>query len=239
VAERAFWHFSANSANLHRVGARSVFVTKLLGKENHEMPDSSHLDFRTTELDVDLLATPFGIQTNWHVITGAPSCGKTTLINLLADKGFRTAPEGARLHLEREIARGRTIEEMRSNEVVLQCGIKDMQLEIERRLQADDFIFLDRAVPDCLAWYRVFGLNPNELLRECFHYRYASVFMLDPLPLQLNGLRYKDDVLQSFTDKWHTRDYSALGYSIVRVPVLPPKERLAFVLEVLSEQGLM
>jgi predicted AAA+ superfamily ATPase len=59
------------------------------------MPDSSQHDFRTTELDPDLLSTPFGVQTNWHVITGAPSCGKTTLINLLADKGLQTVPESA------------------------------------------------------------------------------------------------------------------------------------------------
>lgn len=203
------------------------------------MSDSSQPSFRTTELDANLLATPYRVQTNWHVITGAPSCGKTTLIDLLAGKGFQTAPEGARLYLEREITRGRTVEDIRSNEVALQCGIKDMQLEIERGLLANDFIFLDRAVPDCFAWYRVFGLNPNEFLQECFHYRYASVFMLDRLPLQLNGLRYKDDVLQDFTEEWHTRDYIALGYSIVKVPVLPPEERLEFVLKVLSEQGLI
>lgn len=203
------------------------------------MHGNSQPDFKTTELDTDLLATPFRVQTNWHVITGAPSCGKTTLIHLLADKGFQTAPEGARLYLEREIARGRTIEEMRTNEVALQRGIKDMHLEVERGLQANDCIFLDRAVPDCLAWYRVFGLNPNAFLRECFHYRYASVFMLDRLPLQLNGLRYKDNALQDFTEEWHTRDYSALGYSVVRVPVLPPEERLSFVLDVLFAQGLI
>ncbi len=222
--------------SIYRVGAG--FVTKLLGKENLEIPDSSQPDFRTTELDADILATPFRVQTNWHVITGAPSCGKTTLINLLADKGFQTAPEG-RDCTWREIARGRTIEEMCSNEVALQCGIKDMQLEIELGLRANDFIFLDRAILDCLTWYRVFGLNPNEFLRECLHYQYASVFMLDRLPLRLNGLRYKEDALQDFTEEWHARDYSALGYSIVRVPVLPPEERLSFVLEVLSKQGLM
>jgi predicted ATPase len=140
--------------------------------------------------------------------------------------------------MEREIGKGRTIEEMRSNEVALQCGIKDMQLEVERGLQANDFIFLDRAVPDCLAWYRVFGLNPNEILPECFHHRYASVFILDRLPLQLNGLRFKDDAYTDFLDEWHVRDYSVLGYGVVRVPVLAPEERLAFVLEKLSEQGV-
>jgi predicted ATPase len=32
----------------------------------------------------------FSTQPKWHVITGALCCGKTTLINLLADQGFRT-----------------------------------------------------------------------------------------------------------------------------------------------------
>jgi predicted ATPase len=202
------------------------------------MSGSSQPDFSTIELDADLLKTPFKIYTNWHVVTGAPSCGKTTLINLLADKGFQIAPEGARLYLEKEMARGRTIEEIRSNECKLQRNIKDMQLDIERGLQANDFLFLDRAIPDNLAWYRAFGLNPNEFLRECLLFRYASVFILDQLPLQHNGLRYKDAALQSFFDEWHTRDYSALGYNVTRVPVMPPEERLAFVLGVLSEQGI-
>ncbi|MGD2156719.1 MAG: ATP-binding protein [Anaerolineales bacterium] len=203
------------------------------------MPDHSQQDFATTELDPHLLSTPFGVQTNWQVITGGPSCGKTTLINLLANKGFRTAPEGARLYIEREVARGQTVEEIRANMVALQRGIKDMQLVIERGLRPADIVFLDRAVPDTLAWYRVFGLNPNEFLLECFHHRYASVFILDQLPLELNGFRFEDDAYTGFLDQWHTRDYNALGYKVIRVPVLPPEERLAFTLERLSERGFI
>jgi predicted ATPase len=203
------------------------------------MLDSSQHDFRTTELDPDLVSTPIGVQTNWHVITGAPSCGKTTLINLLADKGFQTVQESARQYMEREIARGRTIDDIRENGAALQRGIEDMQLSIEGGLQAIDVAFLDGAVPGSLAWYRVFGLNPNEILLECFHHRYASVFILDRLPLQLNGLRFEDDAYIGFLDEWIARDYSTLGYSVVRVPALAPEERLAFVLERLSEQELI
>ncbi len=203
------------------------------------MPDRSQHDFITTELDPDLLSTPFEVQTNWHVITGAPSCGKTTLINLLAGKGFQTVPESARQYMEREIASGRTIEEIHENGAALQRVIKDLQLRIEGELRATDVAFLDGAIPHSLTWYRVFGLNPNEILPECFHHRYASVFILDRLPLQLNGFRFKEDAYTSFLNEWIARDYSALGYSIVRVPVLAPEERLAFVLERLSEQGLI
>ena len=203
------------------------------------MPDSSQHVLGAIELDSGILSTPFRVQTNWHVIAGALSCGKTTLIDQLAAQGFRTVPEGARLYLERERARGRTTEEIHNNLAALQHGIVDMQLRIEGELRATDVAFLDRAVPDCLAWWRVYGLNPNEFLTECFRHRYASVFVLDPLPIQRDGFRPEDEAVSAFLDEWIARDYSSLGYQVVRVPVLSIQERLAFVLESLSEQGLI
>jgi predicted ATPase len=195
--------------------------------------------YSTTALDLDLLATPFGVQTNWHVITGAPSCGKTTLINLLAEEGYQTVAEGARQYIEHEVARGRTIGEIQADPSGTQHAIKNSHREIERGLSPAEFLFLDRAVPDCLGWHRVFGLDPNEFLLECFQHRYASVFFLDPLPLDRNGFRYEDETMIAFLDKWHPRDYAALGYEVVRIPVIPPGERLAFLLENLASRGYL
>jgi len=203
------------------------------------MLDNLQQDFRTTELDPDLLSTPFLVQTNWHVITGAPCCGKTTLIDQLAEKGFQTVPEVAHLYIEREIASGRKIVEILNDRVELQGILIEMQLATENELRANAVTFLDRALPDSLAFNRYVGLNPNKLLSECFHHRYASVFILDPLPFQENGIRDYDAAVAGYLDEWLARDYSALGYPIVRVPVLAPQERLAFVLEVLSEKGLI
>jgi predicted ATPase len=195
-------------------------------------------DFRTRELDPALLSTPFRVQTNWQVITGAPCCGKTTLVDQLAARGFQTVPETARLYMDQEIAKGRTLHELRGNRDALQRGILDMQVRIESGLRATDVVFLDRGVPDCLAWNRALGLELNESLRECFHHRYASVFMLDPLPFREDGTRDEDAAKAGYLDEWLTRDYSALGYQIVRVPAISIQERLEFVLERLSEQEL-
>ena len=196
-------------------------------------------DFRTTELDPDLLSTFFGVQTNWHVITGAPCSGKTTLIDQLADKGFRTVPELGRFYVEREMAKGRAIDEIIENRAVSQRAIVDLQLRFERRLQVNEVAFLDRGSPDCLTYCRFLGLNPNAILAECFHHRYASVFMLDRFPFQQDGVRFEDDATAGLIDEWLARDYGALGYSVVRVPVLSIEDRLTFILEKLSEQGLM
>ena len=60
--------------------------------------------------------------------------------------------------------------------------------------------------------------------------------MLDRFPVQLDGVRIEDEAAADYLDEWHYHDYTALGYRVVRVPVLPPQERLAFVLERLSDK---
>lgn len=203
------------------------------------MPESSQPNFRNTELDPQLLSTPFGVKTNWCVITGASCSGKTTLIDMLAEKGFQTVPEAGREFFERELAKGRTIEEIREDPAGITRQVYDIMLEHESGLRTDELKFLDRALPDGFAFYRLAGMDPNEILPDCFHHHYASVFLLNRLPYQKDEVRVADDETAAFLEFWMLRDYPALGYKIVRVPVLPPNERLNFVLEILSDQGLI
>jgi predicted ATPase len=196
------------------------------------MTDGSEFEFRAVELDRNLLATSFEVQTNWHVLAGGPSCGKTTLLGLLERSGFQTVPECARKHMEGELAAGRTIEEVRHDPVVLQRRIFDLQRETEQKLEVGDALFLDGALPGSLAWYRVFGMDPNDILPSCFRYRYASVSI--PLPFHTDGIRCDEDAHANFIDAWTYRDFSALGYDVRRVPVMAPEDRLAFVLKSLE-----
>lgn len=203
------------------------------------MNERSQHGVRLTELDRQLLATPFGVQTNWHVITGGACCGKTTLIDLLAEQGFQTVPETGRQVIEREVAKGRSVEDVFREGATYARMIMNLQLQTEQRLRATDLFFLDRALPGCLPFYRHFGLDVDEVLAECFHHRYASVFILDLLPLELDGARVQDEAYTVRLDEALVCYYGALGYDVVRVPVLSPEERLEFVLERLSEQGLV
>ncbi len=195
------------------------------------MADGIRWNAKAVELDPRVLDAPYDVLTNWHVVSGAQSCGKTTLIERLASLGFETAPEGARRFLEEEMARGRPADEIRDNLDACQRGIVDTQLRIESALRPADSVFLDTALPNCLAWWRLCGLDPNEILPMCFRHRYASVFILERLPVELDGLRPKGDAAATFVDEWLRRDYGALGYGVVTVPALPLDERVAFVLE--------
>lgn len=195
------------------------------------MTTATRGESRISDLDPGLLRTPFETETNWHVITGAPSCGKTTLIELLANQGLATVPEAAREFIEHEMSKGRSIDEIHQHGAELQQRILDVKLRVERALPPNRVLFLDDAIPGSISWYRLFGLNPNSVLPHCFHHRYASVFVLDPLPIERDGLRFEDN-FTGVLDEWIESDYRALGYSIVRVPALtPPEIRLEEVLQ--------
>ena len=55
------------------------------------------------------------------------------------------------------------------------------------------------------------------MLPACFQHRYASVFLLDLLPLELDGARIEDDTYTTVYDECPVLDYGALGYDVVRV----------------------
>jgi predicted ATPase len=188
-------------------------------------------NFLTAALDPTLLATPFELQTRWHVLTGAACTGKTTIIDQLAARGCQTVPESARIHIDLELDKGRTFDEMFANPLD-EIAITEMQRQVEQTLHAGDIIFLDRALPDSITFYRFCGIDPNEILVDCFCRRYATVFILDRLPFHQDGARIDHDATSDLLDMWLERDYRTLGYDVVRVPVLPPQERLAYVLRI-------
>lgn len=196
------------------------------------MAGHPYRNYLVRELDPVLLSEPFKLLTNWNVITGAPCSGKTTLIDLFVGLGYETASETAREYFEKEMAKGRTSQEIRDRGAQTQFGIFELQRELENGLLPQEVIFLDRGLPDSLTFHRLFNLNPDELLPGCHLHRYASVFVLDRLPFEREiQLGPEDEKSAQFVDEWLERDYTALGYEVVRVPVLTAQERLGFILE--------
>lgn len=187
-------------------------------------------------LDRELFHSEFEIRTSWHVITGASCSGKTTLINQLVERGYQTVPESGRQYVEQELAKGYTLKQVREDLAAFTRCIYTMMLKHERNLPAGQVVFLDRALPDSFSFFRYAGMDPNDILADCLYFRYASVFILDRLPYKQDGVRAGGDPTAQYFDAWIERDYLALGYDVVRVPVLQPAERLAFVLDILTNK---
>ncbi len=195
-----------------------------------------------TEFSFDLRDATFGSNSQFVVATGGPISGKTTVLNAL---GVPYEPEVARVYIERELAKGRTKQEIRANEAEFQRGLVSTKVEIELSRPKDRPWFFDRAMPDSITYYRVAGLDPSSLLKDCCHVRYAVVLHFDLLPdehvaqvLASDPVRTEDLETRRFLDEYLIHDYRALGYDVLRVPVMSSIKRTAFVKEALTERGI-
>ena len=149
------------------------------------------------------------LNTNWYVVTGGPSTGKTTVINMLEKRGYKTTIEHARHYIDTMRIEGQTVEDMRNNKRKFQLGVLDMQIEQEAAIKPKDLVFLDRAIPDAMAYYQFLMLDYDEkLLNAVKNTSYKKIFIIDV--------------------------YTSLGFPIVTVPVLPPIERVEFILNNIS-----
>lgn len=169
---------------------------------------------------------------NWYVITGGLSCGKTTTVNILDEKGYRTTIEHARHYIDTMHQSGRTVEEIRSNQKKFQSAILEMQIEQEASLAPDDMVFLDRAIPDALAYYRFLNLEVDEKITKAMQSApYKKIFILELLPFVKDYARTEDENAQKKIHTLLLEVYTSLPFPVIHVPVLSSEERVNFILK--------
>jgi predicted ATPase len=163
-------------------------------------------------------ATDEPVLTAWRVITGPPSAGKTSVIEALAARGHRTVPESARAHIAALGHRPEAIAADGGLRVAIQQGIARRQRGVELDLRPDEPLFLDRALPDSIAYFQRAGLSVEPLVADVRRRRYRRVFYLEGLPLDRDGLRFEDDGEAAALGEAILAAYAMLDYFVVRVP---------------------
>ncbi len=169
--------------------------------------------------------------TNWHVITGAPCSGKTAVIEVLAQQGYRTVPEFARYYIENRLACGETLETIKADALAFESHILLEKIRREKELSADELNFLDRAVPDSIAYFELEGLDPSLPLQQARLVRYRSVFLFERVILEKDAVRTEDEPTAARLEALLEQSYMRLGYNLIRVPVMPVPCRAEFILE--------
>jgi predicted ATPase len=177
-------------------------------------------------------------KTNWYVITGGPGSGKTTTIQLLRNRGYTTTIEHARHYIDTQRVTGKTVEEIRKNQSEFQRGVLDMQIVQEAWLSPEELVFLDRALPDALAYYKYLDIPVDQRLKdEMKAVAYKKIFILDLLPLVNDYARLEDSAAQKKIHSLITEVYGLLTIPVIHVPVLPSEERVDFILKNLYYSG--
>jgi predicted ATPase len=102
---------------------------------------------------------------------------------------------------------------------------------LEKRLDPEQLVFLDRALPDELAYYNYFKLEPDSKLINSLHkFTYKKVFIMELLPLHKDYARTEDSNAQKELQNEIIKVYKSRSEPVVMVPVLSPKQRVDFIL---------
>ena len=168
-------------------------------------------------------------RSKWYVVTGGPSSGKSSVLAYFEKIGYRVIPEAARVLIDEEVAKGKTIEEIRRNEADFQRRVLALKLKIEKELPKDQLIFLDRAVPDSIAYYSTCGLNPKEALDVCQGGQYKKVFLMEQLPYVQDYARTENAQSIERLNQLLRQIYERLGYEVILVPVMSVEDRVKFI----------
>jgi predicted ATPase len=169
--------------------------------------------------------------TNWQVITGAPCSGKTAVILGLEQMGYRVVHEAARAFIDEQVQNGRSIPEIKSDVSSFENVILSQKIKIERSLPDNEIIFLDRAIPDSIAYFIVEGITPRDPIHKSKSIRYKNIFLFARLKFEKDDVRSEDDVIADRLDRLLQKSYELLDYDVIRVPVMSIQDRIEFILE--------
>jgi predicted ATPase len=155
------------------------------------------------------------------------------LLAELEKLGHKTIPEAARTLIDKAIAKGLTVEQLRADEKHFQENVLRLKAKIEAGHDKSELTFFDRGMHDSLAYLRHYGFKLEtwiqQLIREA---QYRKVFLLEPLDsYQPDYARTEDE---SFTKKLHQllhEAYSEFGMKPIIVPPTSIEERAKFVLD--------
>ena len=173
-------------------------------------------------------------QTNWHVITGAPCSGKTSVIREIEQRGTRVIHEFARSYIDEQLGKGLHLDQIKADVLRFERHILHAKIRIEEALTETEPVFLDRGVPDSIAYYRLEGLDPAEPLALSHKARYRQVFFFERFKFLKDDVRSEDDMMAAKLNDLLLEAYAQIGYDIIRVPVMPVAERMDLVLRALN-----
>jgi predicted ATPase len=176
---------------------------------------------------------------NFHILTGGPGAGKTTVLEALRAHGFACVDEAARQILKEQKAIGGDAthdgDQVKYRDLMLSRSIEGYEAVEERAAP----VFFDRGIPELLGYAEPVGARaPAHVAEGIRRYRYSPMVFVFPAWEAI----YCHDEERKHTFQ-HAVDVCALceavyrqcGYQPVEVPRLPVEARVEFILARVGE----
>jgi predicted ATPase len=168
------------------------------------------------------------------VVTGGPGSGKSTLIDALAGRGSCTMPEAGRAIIQDQVAIGGEALPWSDRRAFAELMLSWEMRSYRDALRLSGPVIFDRGVPDVLGYLRLCNLPiPAHIEKAAQVFRYHRRVLIAPPWRDIFALDAERK--QSFEEAVATYEamketYSALGYTLIPLPLGSVEERVQFVL---------
>lgn len=167
----------------------------------------------------------------WHVITGSPSSGKTSLLKELEKRGYSTVEEMGRKLIDQKLAAGYNLEQIKVDSPEFESAWVEMQVAAEASLDKSALIFFDRGVIDTLAYFKFYGWPVPEAIEQAVnHASYGKVFLLELLEYESDYARVESHETAKAMQKLFARAYKDAGYEVIVIPRATIEDRASLIL---------
>lgn len=178
------------------------------------------------------------MNTNKIVITGGPGTGKSSIIDELKERGHICFDE---------ISRQVTLEARKSgvDQLFLTQPLLFSQMLLEGRIkqfmEANNYkssaVFLDRGLPDVLAYMDYFGSDyPEDFVNVCQNNTYDAVLILAPWKeiFRSDNVRYETFEQSILIHEHLINTYKNFNYNLIDIPFDTVQKRTDFILDSLN-----
>ena len=128
---------------------------------------------------------PLNTETNWYVMTGPPSSGKSSSLKLLKEYGYRINPDISRIYLTNQKKSGSPVEKESLYSVEVQKILFYLMTKDALSLNTREKIFHDYSLPDNIAFLKLGDMKiSEEVKRSARIFRFREAFIFEPSSLR-------------------------------------------------------
>lgn len=180
---------------------------------------------------------PLCYKNNYHILSGAPGSGKSTIIEQLKHNGYVCIDEPAReIIAEQKSIDGEGLYN-RDKKLFVELMLSRSLYQYKQFDSSNKPIIFDRGIPDMIGYANLFEVNASSSINAAKYYQYNKSILF--LPSWQEIYMTDEDRTMSFEAAKVFGDltrkaYIDLGYKIIDVPLLDIDQRINFVMELLK-----